>query len=115
MDLTKPILNCVTSVEPRVFLGLHNQDEDIEQYNQYMLTFIRRMRAEHEDESNFKLIEKEVLQTDSEDLSEEMIRHKFEYESAAVEDFLTSIQSITTGMLNSIELNSEEFENLANE
>lgn len=69
MDLTKPILNCVTSVEPRVFLGLHNQDEDIEQYNQYMLTFIRRMRAEHEDESNFKLIEKEVLQTDSEDLS----------------------------------------------
>lgn len=44
-----------------------------------------------------------------------MIRRKFEYESAAVEDFLTSIQSITTGMLNSIELNSEEFENLANE
>lgn len=61
MDLTKPLLNCVTSVSPRVLLDISDgedemkEETELDKYNTVFLQFIRRMRAEHEDESNFKL------------------------------------------------------------
>lgn len=68
MDLTKPLLNCVTSVSPRVLLDIDSQEEemreqnDLDNYNRVFLQFVRRMRAEHEDESNFKLTEIDINQ-----------------------------------------------------
>lgn len=57
MDLTKPILNCVTSVYPRVLVDLkENDDACLQHYNQMMMKFLTRLRTEHEDETNFKLV-----------------------------------------------------------
>ena len=44
-DLTKPILNCVTSVHPRVLVDL-GKDEG---YYATVNRFLGRLRAEHED------------------------------------------------------------------
>jgi hypothetical protein len=57
MDLTKPILNCVTSVYPRVLVDPSRQDSDrLAAYYSLTNKFIGRLRAEHEDETNFKLV-----------------------------------------------------------
>lgn len=55
-DLTKPILNCVTSVPPRLYLDDDIRAPPFAQYNKIMSTFFSRLRIEHEDETNFKLI-----------------------------------------------------------
>jgi hypothetical protein len=46
MDLTKPILNCVTSVYPRILIDLSNQS-NLSLFDFYQVTgkFIQRMRA----------------------------------------------------------------------
>lgn len=48
MDLTKPILNCVTSVYPRVLVDLSRQDSE-QLANYYGMTnkFLTRLRTEH--------------------------------------------------------------------
>jgi len=50
MDLTKPILNCVTSVYPRVLIDLSKQEsEEMTNYYTLMNRFLTRLRTEHED------------------------------------------------------------------
>jgi len=57
MDLTKPILNCVTSVYPRVLIDLSKQNtSQVSFYYALMNKFLTRLRTEHEDETNFKLV-----------------------------------------------------------
>jgi hypothetical protein len=57
MDLTKPILNCVTSVYPRILIDLSKQDDrQLASYYALMNKFLTRLRTEHEDETNFKLV-----------------------------------------------------------
>ena len=57
MDLTKPILNCVTSVYPRILVDLsRNENEQLANYYQMNNKFLTRLRTEHEDETNFKLV-----------------------------------------------------------
>ena len=54
MDLTKPVLNSVISVHPLVYLG--EGETEFNKYNNLMKDFIKRLREEHEDETNYKLI-----------------------------------------------------------
>lgn len=50
MDLTKPVLNCVTSVYPRILVDFGCQkNEKLGNFYRTIGQFIRRMRAEHED------------------------------------------------------------------
>lgn len=59
MDLTKPVMNCVTSIYPRVFYDLSDPEKantHTIDYIKVMEKFIKRVRAEHEDETNFKLV-----------------------------------------------------------
>lgn len=57
MDLTKPILNCVTSVYPRVLVDTSRQDnQQLGNYYTLINRFLNRLRTEHEDETNFKLV-----------------------------------------------------------
>jgi hypothetical protein len=57
MDLTKPVLNCVTSVYPRILVDFGVQaDERLEGFYRRVGQFVRRMRAEHEDETNYKFV-----------------------------------------------------------
>jgi hypothetical protein len=57
MDMTKPILNCVTSVAPRILIDLSQQQEDsLSRYYHTLNRFLMRFRTEQEDETNFKMI-----------------------------------------------------------
>lgn len=57
MDLTKPILNCVTSVYPRILIDLRTQDsKQLTNYYSIINQFLVRFRTEHEDETNFKMV-----------------------------------------------------------
>lgn len=57
MDLTKPILNCVTSVYPRILMDPNKHEcPQIKQYCRILNSFLARLRTEHEDESNFKMV-----------------------------------------------------------
>lgn len=50
MDLTKPILNCVTTVYPRILIDLRNQkNSKLNIFYVIFTKFIQRLRAEHED------------------------------------------------------------------
>ncbi len=55
--MTKPVLNCVTSVYPRILVDFGVQaDERLEEFYRKVGQFVRRMRAEHEDETNYKFV-----------------------------------------------------------
>jgi hypothetical protein len=57
MDLTKPILNCVTSVHPRILIDFNKQESpELEHYYKTINHFLTRFRTEHEDETNFKMV-----------------------------------------------------------
>jgi hypothetical protein len=57
MDLTKPILNCVTSVYPRILIDISKQNiPSVTFYYAMLNKFLTRLRTEHEDETNFKLV-----------------------------------------------------------
>jgi hypothetical protein len=57
MDLTKPVLNCVTSVYPRILVDFGAQkNERLEGFYRRIGQFVKRMRAEHEDETNYKFV-----------------------------------------------------------
>jgi hypothetical protein len=57
MDLTKPVLNCVTSVHPRILVDYgYQKNGRLRNFYQTIGQFIKRMRAEHEDETNYKFV-----------------------------------------------------------
>lgn len=50
MDLTKPILNCVTSVYPRILIDLAKPSTpELQMYYSSLNEFLTRFRTEHED------------------------------------------------------------------
>lgn len=104
MDLTKPILNCVTSVYPRVLIDLSKQDsEALAHYYDVMSRFFWRFRTEHEDETNFKL----VMQLYDRQV-EYMSADKYVASSkATVKGFLLMARNLSDMMLKKIEANFE--------
>ena len=108
MDLTKPILNCVTSVYPRVLIDLSKKENPA--LDRYYLTFSRffaRFRAEHEDETNFKLV-MQLFDRQVEPISTD----KYAAASkATVKGFLLMARNLTDLMLKNIEANFEVVNN----
>jgi phosphoribosylformylglycinamidine (FGAM) synthase-like enzyme len=104
MDLTKPILNCVTSVYPRVLVDPSRQDSDhLAAFYSLLTRFLARLRAEHEDETNFKL----VLQVYDRQI-EYMTADKYQASSkATVKGLLTMARDLADGQLQAFERNSE--------
>jgi hypothetical protein len=104
MDLTKPILNCVTSVYPRVLVDPSRQDHE-QLANYYSLTnrFLARLRTEHEDETNFKL----VLQVYDRQI-EYMTADKYQACSkATVKGLLTMARDLADAQLQTLLKNSD--------
>lgn len=57
-DLTKPIWNCVTRVDPKIIYGKESAMEPIEIINivsKLLALFCGRLKNEHEDESNMRI------------------------------------------------------------
>jgi hypothetical protein len=108
MDLTKPILNCVTSVYPRVLVDPSRQDNDaLANYYSLLLKFLKRLRTEHEDETNFKL----VLQ-DYDRQIEYMTTNKYQASSkATVKGLLTMARDLANDQLEALQRSSDSIYN----